>query len=250
MTFEPPFHRALFPALIPSWRSLGARQCDDANSLRLLVARLVYAARGARSTIHHASYRGSPTRIARSVRPFHGSVSSGSRRKLIETYDVETVLADIDADDGNRPVETLRHSVFLVWAALASLSLVEQEHGRTIPLADNHTLWATRARHDFSIQPSKKNQRSSPTRPFVRASARQAFSLGLFARHLANISWTCSFVSFSLDGLGASAAAAGACAAGACAWAAGACAWANGAPTATDSAIATTITFRGMNVSP
>src|SRR5580700_5915178 len=39
---------------------------------------------------------------------------------LIETYDVERVLADIDADDGNRAVETLRHGVPLSSAPLAS----------------------------------------------------------------------------------------------------------------------------------
>ena len=51
---------------------------------------------------------------------------------LIETYDVERVLADIDADDGNRAVETLRHGVLLVAGAPGQLlSLAGQEHGRT-----------------------------------------------------------------------------------------------------------------------
>jgi hypothetical protein len=36
-----------------------------------------------------------------------------------------------------RPLHRLgRHGVLLVWAPLTSLSLVGQEHGRTIPLAD------------------------------------------------------------------------------------------------------------------
>jgi hypothetical protein len=56
---------------------------------------------------------------------------------LIETYDVEGVLADIDADDGNRAVEILRHGVLLVVGAPGQLpSLAGQEHGRTIPLTD------------------------------------------------------------------------------------------------------------------
>jgi hypothetical protein len=38
---------------------------------------------------------------------------------------------------GNDRVDRVgRNSVLLVWAPLASLALVEQEHGRTIPLAE------------------------------------------------------------------------------------------------------------------
>src|SRR5262249_37856383 len=62
---------------------------------------------------------------------------------LIVADDVERVLADIDADHSNRSTEFLRHGVLLVWAPLTSLSLVGQEHGRTIPLADlNRTVAA------------------------------------------------------------------------------------------------------------
>jgi hypothetical protein len=62
------------------------------------------------------------------------------RSSLIETNDVERVLADIDADYGNCNLCWRRHGVLLVWAPLASLSLVGQEHGRTIPLADSDRL--------------------------------------------------------------------------------------------------------------
>jgi hypothetical protein len=53
---------------------------------------------------------------------------------------VERVLADIDADDGDRAAEILRQSVLLVVGARGQLqSLAGQEHGRTIPLTDiNH----------------------------------------------------------------------------------------------------------------
>ena len=40
--------------------------------------------------------------------------------------------------------------------------------------------------YDLPIQLSRKNQRSSPARHFLRASARHAFSFGLFWRHLAS----------------------------------------------------------------
>src|SRR5436305_13914635 len=53
----------------------------------------------------------------------------------IVAHDVERVLADIDADHGDRAVGCLRHGVLLVLAPLTSLSLAGQEHGRTIPLA-------------------------------------------------------------------------------------------------------------------
>jgi hypothetical protein len=50
---------------------------------------------------------------------------------------VERVLADIDADHGDRCVELLRHGVFLVLSAPCQLlALAGPEHGRTIPLAD------------------------------------------------------------------------------------------------------------------
>jgi hypothetical protein len=56
---------------------------------------------------------------------------------LIETYDLKGVLADIDADHGDRSVEFRRHSVLLVFGAPCQRNLLAgQEHGRTIPLAD------------------------------------------------------------------------------------------------------------------
>jgi hypothetical protein len=50
---------------------------------------------------------------------------------------VERILADIDADHGDRCVEFLRHGVLLVLGAPCQLVvLAGPEHGRTIPLAD------------------------------------------------------------------------------------------------------------------
>jgi hypothetical protein len=40
--------------------------------------------------------------------------------RLIQTYDVERVLADIEADDGNRAIEILVCGVLLASAPLAS----------------------------------------------------------------------------------------------------------------------------------
>jgi hypothetical protein len=52
-------------------------------------------------------------------------------------YDMKRVLADIDADYGDCAVELLGHGLLLVFGAPSQLlSLVGQEHGRTIPLAD------------------------------------------------------------------------------------------------------------------
>jgi hypothetical protein len=51
--------------------------------------------------------------------------------------DVKRVLADIDADHGDRGIGCLRHGVLLVFGAPCQLRLLAgQEHGRTIPLAD------------------------------------------------------------------------------------------------------------------
>jgi hypothetical protein len=51
---------------------------------------------------------------------------------------VERVLADIDADHGDRGIGCLRHGVLLVFGAPCQLRLLAgQEHGRTIPLSDN-----------------------------------------------------------------------------------------------------------------
>src|SRR6201991_1212860 len=55
----------------------------------------------------------------------------------IVAYDVERVLADVDADHGDRGIGCLRHGVLLVFGAPRQLrSLAGPEHGRTIPLAD------------------------------------------------------------------------------------------------------------------
>ncbi len=59
------------------------------------------------------------------------------RAALIETHNVERVLADIHSNNGNRRAELLRHSVLLDFGAPGKLRLpAGQEHGRTIPLAD------------------------------------------------------------------------------------------------------------------
>ena len=53
----------------------------------------------------------------------------------IVAHDVERVLADIDADHGDRGIGCLRHGVLLVFGAPSQHSiLVGQEHGRTIPI--------------------------------------------------------------------------------------------------------------------
>src|ERR1700716_415528 len=55
----------------------------------------------------------------------------------IVAHDVERVLADIDADHGDRGIGCLRHGALLVLGAPCQLSLLAgQEHGRTIPLPD------------------------------------------------------------------------------------------------------------------
>jgi hypothetical protein len=56
------------------------------------------------------------------------------------TNNVERVLTDIDADNGN-PGVLLRHGVLLVFGAPCQLqSLAGQEHGRTIPLTDTRVI--------------------------------------------------------------------------------------------------------------
>ncbi|WP_284274345.1 hypothetical protein [Bradyrhizobium iriomotense] len=50
------------------------------------------------------------------------------------THEVERVLADIDADHGNRCLEFLGHGMLLVLSAPCQLRvLAGPEHGRTIP---------------------------------------------------------------------------------------------------------------------
>src|SRR5437764_410116 len=65
------------------------------------------------------------------------------RTAVIMTHDVERVLADIDADHGDRCVEFLRHGVLLVLSAPCQLLILAgPEHGRTIPLAEHaHNVW-------------------------------------------------------------------------------------------------------------
>jgi hypothetical protein len=54
---------------------------------------------------------------------------------------VERVLADIDADHGDRGIGCLRHGVLLSLAPPCQLRLLAgQEHGRTIPLTDIQTV--------------------------------------------------------------------------------------------------------------
>jgi hypothetical protein len=57
--------------------------------------------------------------------------------------------------------------------------------------------------YDLPRQLSRKNQRSSPARPFLRVSARHAFSFGLFWRHLARRSLQRPLVgaAFEWDGM-------------------------------------------------
>src|SRR4030088_1665019 len=59
----------------------------------------------------------------------------------IVAHDVERVLAEIDADHGDRSIGCLRHGVLLVFGAPCQLRLLAgQEHRRTIPLADIETI--------------------------------------------------------------------------------------------------------------
>ena len=55
---------------------------------------------------------------------------------MIEANNMEGVLADIDADYGDRDTSCFRHSVLLVFGAPWQLAAAGQEHGRTIPLGD------------------------------------------------------------------------------------------------------------------
>ena len=55
----------------------------------------------------------------------------------IVAHDMERVLANIDADYGDRGMECLGHGVLLVFGAPGQLRLLAgQEHGRTIPLTE------------------------------------------------------------------------------------------------------------------
>ena len=64
------------------------------------------------------------------------------RTARIEADGVERVLADIDADHGDRGIGCLRHGVLLAVGAPRQLRLLAgQEHGRTIPLTDIGIVW-------------------------------------------------------------------------------------------------------------
>src|SRR5438876_11364528 len=72
------------------------------------------------------------------------------------THDVERVLADIDADHGDRCVEFLRHGVLLVLSAPCQLLILAgPEHGRTIPLADYRRLASTKSQEVTRIAGTK-----------------------------------------------------------------------------------------------
>src|SRR3984893_7041437 len=89
-------------------------------------------------------YIGEP-RFHLATRPF---LPQHDRAACIVAHDVERVLADIDADHGDRGIGCLRHSVLLVFGAPRQLRLLAgQEHGRTIPLGDI----SYRPRNDSSI---------------------------------------------------------------------------------------------------
>jgi hypothetical protein len=73
-------------------------------------------------------------RFRLTTRPF---LTQHDGTTLIVTYDVDRVLADIDANHGDCSVEYLGHGVLLVFGAPCQHRLVAgQEHGRTIPLSD------------------------------------------------------------------------------------------------------------------
>src|SRR5262249_29978238 len=70
---------------------------------------------------------------------------------LIETDDVERVLADIDTDHGNHTVELLSHGrAPFIEGLLPAYLLTELEHGRTIPLAEVGAI-DTRTWHQYNL---------------------------------------------------------------------------------------------------
>jgi hypothetical protein len=72
---------------------------------------------------------------------------------------VERVLADIDADHGDRGIGCLRHGALFVFGAPCQLSLLAgQEHGRTIPLRDMGNIQLTCILKPVSAR-VKKHQR-------------------------------------------------------------------------------------------
>src|SRR6266436_3121547 len=93
------------------------------------------------------------------------------------THDVERVLADIDADHGDRCVEFLRHGVLLVLSAPCQLLILAgPEHGRTIPLTDigpARTVGIRRCQFCHSLSGSRllcfgDTQRTFSTAPMLR----------------------------------------------------------------------------------
>src|SRR4029079_11635203 len=84
------------------------------------------------------------------TRPF---LTQHNRATLIVAHDVERVLADIDTNHGNCSVLCLGHGVLLVLTPLASLSLVEREHGRTIPLTEVEQQLPTITAHRLRCRP-------------------------------------------------------------------------------------------------
>ena len=74
------------------------------------------------------------TRFQLATRPLLPQHDGAAR---IVAHEVERVLADIDADHGDRGIGALRHGVLLVFGAPCQLRwLAGQEHDRTIPLAE------------------------------------------------------------------------------------------------------------------
>jgi hypothetical protein len=75
------------------------------------------------------------SRLHLATRP---SLPQYDRTTPIVPYDVERVLADIDADHRDRAIGLLRYGVLLVFAAPSHILLLAGlERGRTIPLVSN-----------------------------------------------------------------------------------------------------------------
>jgi hypothetical protein len=71
---------------------------------------------------------------------------------LIEAYDVERVLPDIDAHYGDRRADLLGHGVLLGFGAPSQLRLLAgQEHGRAIPLPDLTCMIAIKKREECDL---------------------------------------------------------------------------------------------------
>jgi hypothetical protein len=75
------------------------------------------------------------------------------RTALIVADNMERVLTNIDADHGDCALQLLGHGVLLVLAPLTSLSLVGQEHGRTIPLADKASKFQSLTAPEYLVEP-------------------------------------------------------------------------------------------------